>query len=182
MSPKALLRSFPIVALAPFDESRFLPSRPFQTASRKFQCQYDTTVEIHSQDRNEIPGLPLSTSQPGQQAKSLGLCPKVGSEIHLFSSRRLGCSRILQTSKRLAGGVHVCSLEKGAYSQVRFVTPGCCGSVPKRPKRGVAAPSPGSSEFAASRSNPGGPTLLDRDLWREFRARVARCGKSASGS
>src|SRR3990170_5166083 len=59
MSPKALLRSFPIVALAPFDESRFLPSRPFQTASRKFQCQYDTTVEIHSQDRNEIPGLPL---------------------------------------------------------------------------------------------------------------------------
>ena len=81
MSPKALLRSFPIVALAPFDESRFLPSRPFQTASRKFQCQYDTTVEIHSQDRNEIPGLPPfphlnQDNRPSHLACAPKLAPK----------------------------------------------------------------------------------------------------------
>lgn len=123
----------------------------------------NTIRELKSTARTETKFLAyvFSTSQAGQQAKSLGLCPKVGSKIHLFSSRRLGCSRILQTSKRLAGGVHVCSLEKGAYSQVRFVTPGCCGSVPKRPKRGVAAPSRGSSEFAASRSNPRGPPIQE---------------------
>ncbi len=122
----------------------------------------NTIRQLKSTVRTETKFLAylFSTSQAGQQAKSLGLCPKVGSKIHLFSSRRLGCSRILQTSKRLAGGVHVCSLEKGAYSQVRFVTPGCCGSVPKRPKRGLQPRLPGlPNSRLAARIRAGPPKI-----------------------